>query len=106
MIPPADLSSAVEIVLLAMGIAGVVVGCAGLLLVRDTYLRLHYLGPASSLGSPLIIAALVVHEGLSFSAVKLALIAVLLLGSGAVAVAAFGRAVVQRQGLVDTDPPS
>lgn len=106
MIPPADVSSAVEIVLLAMGIAGVVAGCVGLLLVRDTYLRLHYLGPASSLGSPLLIAALVIHEGLSFSAAKLVLIGVLLLGSGAVTVAAFGRAVARRQGLVDTDPPS
>jgi multicomponent Na+:H+ antiporter subunit G len=95
-----------EIVLLVMGIAGVAVGCLGLLMARDTYLRLHYLGPASSLGTPLIIAALVVDEGLSFSAVKLILIGVLLIGSGAVTVAAFGRAAAQRQRLVDTDPPS
>lgn len=95
-----------EIGLLVAGIAAVAVGCLGLLTARDTYLRLHYLGPASSLGAPLIIAALVTHEGLSASAVKLVLIGVLLIGSGAVTVAAFGRAAAQRQGLVDTDPPA
>jgi multicomponent Na+:H+ antiporter subunit G len=103
-IPPDGVIAAVEIVLLVAGITGVAVGCLGLLLARDTYLRLHYLGPASSLGAPLIIAALAIHEGLSLSAVKLVLIGVLLIGSGAVTVAAFGRAAAQRQGLVDTDP--
>jgi hypothetical protein len=44
-----------------------------------------------------------VHQGWSFSAVKLVLIGVLLIGSGAVTVAAFGRAAAQHQGLVDTD---
>jgi multicomponent Na+:H+ antiporter subunit G len=95
-----------EIVLLVLGIAGVALSCLGLLTARDAYLRLHYLGPASSLGTPLIIAALVVHEGLSFSAVKLVLIGVLLIGSGAVMVAAFGRATAQRHGLIDTDSPA
>jgi multicomponent Na+:H+ antiporter subunit G len=103
---PAGVITAAEIVLLAAGIAGVAVGCFGLLMARDTYLRLHYLGPASSLGTPLIIAALLLHEGLSFSAVKLILIGVLLIGSGAVTVAAFGRAAAQRHGLVDTEPPA
>ena len=53
--------------------------------------------------APLVIAALVVHEGLSSSAVKLVLIGVLLIGSGAVTVSAFGRAAAQRAGLVETD---
>lgn len=98
--------TALEIGLLAAGIVAVALGCFGLLTARDTYLRLHYLGPASSLGSPLIVAALVAHEGLSASAVKLVLIGVLLIGSGAVTVAAFGRATAQRQGLVETDRPA
>jgi multicomponent Na+:H+ antiporter subunit G len=96
----------VEIVLVVGGIAAVALGCLGLLAARDTYLRLHYLGPASSLGTPLITAALVVHDGLSFSAVKLILIGVLLVGSGAVTVAAFGRATAQRRGLVETESPA
>jgi multicomponent Na+:H+ antiporter subunit G len=95
-----------EIVLLVLGIAGVTLSCLGLLTARDSYLRLHYLGPASSLGTPLIIATLVVHEGLSFTAVKLVLIGVLLIGSGAVTVAAFGRATAQRHGSIDTDLPA
>ncbi|HET9254724.1 MAG TPA: monovalent cation/H(+) antiporter subunit G [Pseudonocardiaceae bacterium] len=99
-------STVVEIVLLATGIAGVALGCAGLLVARETLLRLHYLGPASSLGAPLIIAALVVDAGLSTLAIKLILIGVLLVGSGAVTVSAFGRATAQRQGLVETDPPA
>jgi multicomponent Na+:H+ antiporter subunit G len=96
----------VEIVLLTAGIAGVALGCLGLLVARDAFLRLHYLGPASSLGAPLIIAALVAHEGLSSSAVKLVLIGVLLVGSGAVTVAVFGRAIAQREGLIETDSPA
>jgi len=43
--------------LLIVGIAGVAFGSLGLLVARDSYLRLHYLGPASSLGAPLIIGA-------------------------------------------------
>lgn len=96
----------VEIVLLAAGIAGVALGCVGLLVTRETLLRLHYLGPASSLGAPLIIAALVIEAGVSTLAIKLVLIGVLLAGSGAVTVAAFGRATAQRQGLAETDPPA
>ncbi|MGH3721358.1 MAG: monovalent cation/H(+) antiporter subunit G [Pseudonocardiaceae bacterium] len=96
----------VEIALLTLGITGVAVGCLGLLVAGDVFLRLHYLGPASSLGAPLIIAALVVHEGLDLLAIKLVLIGVLLVGSGAVTVAAFGRAAAQREGLIETDPPT
>ena len=96
----------VEIVLLAAGIAGVAVGCLGLVVAREALLRLHYLGPASAVGTPLIIAALVVQDGLSLSTVKLVLIGVLLIGSGAVTVAAFGRATVQREGLIETDSPA
>jgi len=96
----------VEIVLLAAGMAGVAVGCLGLVVAREALLRLHYLGPASSVGAPLIIAALVVQDGLSLSAVKLVLIGVLLIGSGAVTVAAFGRAIAQREGLIETDSPA
>ena len=98
------MTAVVEVVLLCVGIAAVALGCAGLLAVRDTYLRLHYLGLASCLGAPLIIAALVVQAGLSALAVKLVLIGVLLVGSGAVTVAAFGRATAQRAGLIETDP--
>lgn len=96
----------VEVVLLIAGLVAVAVGCLGLLAARDTLLRLHYLGPASSLGTPLIIAALVLHEGLGRSAVKLILIGVLLIGSGAVTVAAFGRATAQREGFIETDSPA
>jgi multicomponent Na+:H+ antiporter subunit G len=99
-------ATAVEVVLLAVGIAAVALGCVGLLVARETFLRLHYLGPASSLGAPLIIAALVVDAGLSTLAIKLVLIGVLLVGSGAVTMVAFGRAEAQRQGLVETDPPT
>jgi multisubunit Na+/H+ antiporter MnhG subunit len=98
--------SLIEIVLLAAGIAGVALGCLGLLVARETFLRLHYVGLASSVGAPPVIAALVVHAGVSSSAVKLVLIGVLLLGSGAVTVAAFGRAAAHHAGLVETDSPA
>jgi multicomponent Na+:H+ antiporter subunit G len=99
-------ATVVEVVLLAVGIAAVALGCVGVLAAKETFLRLHYLGPASSLGAPLIIAALMVDAGLSTLAIKLVLIGVLLVGSGAVTMAAFGRATAQRQGLVETDPPA
>jgi multisubunit Na+/H+ antiporter MnhG subunit len=98
-------TSVVEVVLLAAGIAGVALGCVGLLAARETFLGLHYLGLASSLGAPLIITALVVDQGLSALAIKLVLIGVLVVGSGAVTVAAFGHATAQRESLVETDPP-
>lgn len=99
-------ASVVVVVLLVAGIAGVALGCVGLLVARETFLRLHYLGPASSLGAPLIIAALVVDAGLSALAIKLVLIGVLLVGSGAVTVVALGRATAQQEGLVEMDPPA
>jgi multicomponent Na+:H+ antiporter subunit G len=96
----------IEIILLTVGIVGIAVGSTGLLVSHDAFLRLHYLGPASSLGVPLIIAALMVHVGWSLLALKLAGIGVLLIASGAVTVAAFGRATAQCENLIETEPPA
>jgi hypothetical protein len=52
------------------------------------------------------VTAAVVQQGWGLPAIKLILIGVLLIGSGAVTVAAFGRAAAQHGGLVETDPPA
>lgn len=97
--------TAVEVVLLVLGGLAVALGGVGLLAARDTALRLHYLTPASSLGAPLIVAALAVDAGWTRAAFKLVLIAVLLVGSGAITTSALGRAREQRAGRVGTDSP-
>ncbi len=94
-----------EIVLLVAGTMAVALAGLGLLVARTTALRLHFLAPASSLGVPLVVAALAVDEGWGRTAGKVVLIGVLLLGSGAVTVSALGRATAQRSGLVETDSP-
>jgi multicomponent Na+:H+ antiporter subunit G len=65
-------------VLLGIGIFGFLVTAVGFLVVDDFYEQLHYLAPASLIGSVAIPAAVVVHEGLSQAGAKAILIALLL----------------------------
>jgi multicomponent Na+:H+ antiporter subunit G len=65
--------SAREVVALALLLAGVVVGlCAALGLVptRSAFDKLHLLAPASTVALALIVAAIVVREGLSSTGAK------------------------------------
>lgn len=64
--------------LLAIGVLGFLITAVGLFFVRDFYEQLHYLAPASLIGSVAIPAAVVVHEGLSQAGIKSILIAILL----------------------------
>jgi multicomponent Na+:H+ antiporter subunit G len=62
-----------EVVALALLLAGVIVGlCAALGLVptRSAFDKLHFLAPASTVGLTLIVAAIVVREGLSATGAK------------------------------------
>jgi multicomponent Na+:H+ antiporter subunit G len=70
-----------EVVALALLLAGVVVGlCAALGLVptRSAFDKLHLLAPASTVGLALIVAAIVVREGLSSTGAKTILAGALL----------------------------
>ena len=65
-------------ILLAFGTAVVVYSVVGVLLARNVYPRLHYTGPAATLGAFAIAAAVVVREGLSQAGIKAVLAALII----------------------------
>jgi multisubunit Na+/H+ antiporter MnhG subunit len=73
--------TALVIALLALGVGLQVLACLGLLLMRDTYARLHYLGGAT-FGVVAIAAAIFVEEPFSTIGEKAVLVALLLLATG------------------------
>lgn len=86
------MSAVAQAVLLAVGVAAVLVSCVGLLVFPRAADRLHLLGVATSLGSVPVAAAVAVREGLSSTSLKAALVAVLLVVLGPVLSHATGRA--------------
>lgn len=83
-------------VLLIAGVAVVAASATTAAFIRDTYLRLHFLAPVTSLGGPLIGIAIAVEEGWTQSAVLTLAIVVLLAVTGPVVQAAAGRAIAVR----------
>lgn len=79
-------------VLLALGVGIELLCCLGLLVARDVYDRLHFMGPATSVGPVLIAAAVVLEEALSTAGVKAILIALVLLCTGPTLTHAMARA--------------
>jgi multicomponent Na+:H+ antiporter subunit G len=68
------------IAVLLSGAIVVELGCAlALLVVKDSFDRLHFLGPATSLGPVLVVVALVVENALSTNGVKAILAGTLML---------------------------
>lgn len=87
----------IEVVLLA-GAVGLELVCAtALLLVHDPFDRLHFLGPASSIGPALVALAIVMEEALSTNGVKAIVVAALLLITSPVLTHATARAARVRQ---------
>ncbi len=85
--------------LLIVGTGAVVLSVTGVLLARNFYDRLHYLGPASTIGAVSIGAAVLVKESLNQAGIKAVLIAALLFLMNAVLTHATARAGrVQRHG--------
>jgi len=67
--------------LIGLGAASLLVACAGLVLARDFFDRLHFSGPAT-LGTIMIVAALWVREGPSLIGLKgVAMAAIVIVGS-------------------------
>lgn len=75
------------------GIFVVLLSCVGVMLGRDPYARLHFLGPATILGSIALALAVVVKEGLAQPGRKAILIAVVLLVSGPILTHAIARVI-------------
>lgn len=79
-------------VLLAVGVGVVALSSIGVLVVRDAYDRLHYTGPANTVGAFAIALAVIVEEGLSAVSAKVALIAAVVLLTNPLLVHATARA--------------
>jgi multisubunit Na+/H+ antiporter MnhG subunit len=92
------------LVLLWLGVGVCVAAALGMLLVRDPADRVHLTAPLNTVGAPLVAVALALDTGWGRQAVKIVLIGLLLLGTGAVLSAATGQAM--RSGEPTGDPYS
>lgn len=88
--------TALVIALLALGVGLQLLACLGLLLMRDTFARLHYLA-AASFGVALVAAAIFVEEPFSMIGEKAVLAAVFLLATGPVLVHVTARSARSRR---------
>ena len=79
-------------VLVGAGVAVQIMGCLGVVLMRDALDRLHYVG-ASAAGIAAVCAAVVVAEGPSLIALKAVLTGAFLLLTGPVLAHATARAI-------------
>jgi multisubunit Na+/H+ antiporter MnhG subunit len=68
--------------LLWLGVALLVLAAGGAAVARRTYDRLHLVALGATVGAPLVVVALAIQSGDAASAIKLVLIAALLLGTG------------------------
>ena len=88
----------IVIALLLFGAVAVELACAlALFVVKDSFDRLHFLGPAAALGPVLVVGALVVENALSTNGVKAILAGGLLLLTGPIVTHATARAARVRQ---------
>jgi multicomponent Na+:H+ antiporter subunit G len=83
--------------LLVLAVAVTLVSCAGVLLMRDPYDRLHYTAPAAVIPPVAIAAAVVLEERLSAAGIKALLIALVLIVTNPVLGHATARAARIRQ---------
>jgi multisubunit Na+/H+ antiporter MnhG subunit len=83
-------------VLVSLATAVLVTCSIGVAISRTVYDRIHMLGPASMLGSPLVAAAVVTREGLSPLGIKAMLVTLLLWVAGPVLAHATARAAAIR----------
>jgi multisubunit Na+/H+ antiporter MnhG subunit len=91
--------NAVELIswaLLAIGLIAQAVSSIGVLVASDAWERLHYVGPGTMIGTVAIAGAAMVGESPA-SAVKIALVAAVLVVTGPVVVHALGRALRLRE---------
>ncbi|MGH2819179.1 MAG: cation:proton antiporter [Actinomycetota bacterium] len=68
-------------VLLAAGVGVELLSCVGMFVMDEVFDRLHFLGPACTLGPLLIAGAILVEEGFSLPGNKALLVAVVIIGT-------------------------
>jgi monovalent cation/proton antiporter MnhG/PhaG subunit len=84
-------------VLLAIGVASVLMSAVGLLAARDPYDQLHFTGPATVIGPIAIAAAVLVEEPLSSAGIKAVLVAMIMVATGPILLQATARAARIRE---------
>ncbi len=87
----------VATLLLALGVGLLLLCCLGVLVMDNLYDRLHYLGPASTLGAFVLAVAVVLREGASTAGLKALTVAAILVSVGPVLSHAIARAARVRQ---------
>jgi multicomponent Na+:H+ antiporter subunit G len=85
------------------GTVVVIASTVAALRMRRAYNRLHFITPATSLGAPLICAALVAENGWGLTAALDVLVVLLLALTAPVLEAATARVAAQRAGLIDEE---
>jgi multicomponent Na+:H+ antiporter subunit G len=91
-------SAVIVWVLIVVGSLAVVSGVAGVLVARDVYDRLHFIGPAGIFGPACFALAVVIDEGpFSQAGLKSLLVALILLALSPVLVHATARAAYVRE---------
>jgi multicomponent Na+:H+ antiporter subunit G len=91
-----SLVTALSNALLGVGVLAVLLSCLGVLLVPDAYDKLHYAGPANTVGTVAIVAAIVVRAGFGQAGVKAIVVALVLLSTNAALTHATARAATIR----------
>ena len=92
-------------VLVALGVAIELACCLGVLVMDDAFDKLHFLGPAATVGPLLIAIAIVATESFSQSGVKALLTAALLIVASPVLTHATARALyIRRRDHIEQDP--
>lgn len=87
------------------GVAVVVLTTVASLGVRRPEDRLHFLTPATSLGSPLVCLGLALENGWSLTTAQIVLVGVLVAITGPVLASAGVRVALQRQGKIPQESP-
>jgi monovalent cation/proton antiporter MnhG/PhaG subunit len=82
-------------VLLAVAVGAELLACVGVVVARTVYDRLHFVAAGSTVGPLLILAALLVREGLSSQGLESIVAVVLLFFAGPVLVHVIARAARQ-----------
>ena len=82
--------------LLGIGVLAVLLSCVGVLIVPDAYDKLHYAGPANTVGTVAIVAAIVLRAGFGQAGVKAIVVALVLLSTNAALTHATARAATIR----------
>jgi multicomponent Na+:H+ antiporter subunit G len=77
---------------LVLGIGIELLCCAGLVAMKDVFDRMHFLGPAASLGPLSIAVAITVQRGYSLASTKAFIVALILTATGPALTHALARA--------------